>query len=219
MEACLATLNMLEKNHLLINLPQKGHHLRVAYALYEMAQMFAPDGTPIEGAVFRATQFWDTLPLATQLDYILTDVYPGEWCTDDRILATFSAVWTDARQRGRIRMAARARGIFPPDLGAAIRAWQATQTPTAPEQPGLTINAEPLRHKVLPPAQDIIADLLPAGNTLLVGRAKDGKSLMAYNLAVAVATGGPPTGPAGASLVSGARRWRTACPETPPGAG
>jgi hypothetical protein len=157
-----------------------------------MAQMFAPDGTPVDGAVFRATQFWDTLPLLTQLDYILTDVYPGEWCTDDHILATFSAVWDDARQRGRIHTAARARGIFPPDLGAALRAWQATRTPAStPERPALTIiNAEPLRHKMLPPAQDVIPDLLPAGNTLLVGRAKDGKSLMAYNLAVAVATGG-----------------------------
>jgi hypothetical protein len=36
----------------------------------------------------------------------------------------------------------------------------------------------------------VVEDILPAGTTLLVGKSKDGKSLMAYNLAVAVASGG-----------------------------
>ncbi len=52
------------------------------------------------------------------------------------------------------------------------------------------INAEVLRHKELPPEQWIIDEKLPAGCTVLAGRSKDGKSMMAYGLVVAVATGG-----------------------------
>ena len=45
-----------------------------------------------------------------------------------------------------------------------------------------------------PPLNFIVEELLPAGCTLLTGKSKDGKSMMAYNLAVAVASGGKALG-------------------------
>jgi hypothetical protein len=67
LEALCAALHITP--HDLLAVPQEPAvlQLQVARALDEMAQMFEPDGTPIDGAAFRATQFWDTLPLATRL--------------------------------------------------------------------------------------------------------------------------------------------------------
>ena len=52
------------------------------------------------------------------------------------------------------------------------------------------ITAAALLAKTLPPLVYVVEGLLPAGATLLTGKSKDGKSLMAYNLALAVASGG-----------------------------
>jgi RecA-family ATPase len=52
------------------------------------------------------------------------------------------------------------------------------------------ISARELRNKELPPLAWIIEDILPAGCTLLTGKSKDGKSMMAYNIVVAVASNG-----------------------------
>src|SRR5262249_33456540 len=41
-----------------------------------------------------------------------------------------------------------------------------------------------------PPLLWVVEDLLPAGLTLFTGRGKDGKSLLVWNLCLAVATGG-----------------------------
>ena len=71
--------------------------------------------------------------------------------------------------------------------------WQAkTQTHATPPSSVRfeTISAADLLAKVLPPQQWIVPDILPVGATLLAGRGKDGKSLMMWNLCLAVATGG-----------------------------
>jgi hypothetical protein len=57
-----------------------------------------------------------------------------------------------------------------------------------------TISAVDLYHKQLDPIYFVIPGKLPAGATLFVGRGKDGKSLMAWNLAVATVTGGKALG-------------------------
>ena len=66
--------------------------------------------------------------------------------------------------------------------------------PRGEEEPvrrtAVRISAADLLAKTLPPLVYVVEDILPAGATLLTGKSKDGKSLMAYNLAVAVASGG-----------------------------
>jgi hypothetical protein len=57
-----------------------------------------------------------------------------------------------------------------------------------------TISAEGLYHKPLSPLAFVIPGKLPAGATLFIGRGKDGKSLMVWNLAMAVVTGGKALG-------------------------
>ena len=71
-------------------------------------------------------------------------------------------------------------------------------TGEAPGAPPLVpvkrITATALLALELPPLVYVVEDILPAGATLLTGKSKDGKSLMAYNLAVAVAAGGKALG-------------------------
>src|SRR5262249_39096829 len=77
-------------------------------------------------------------------------------------------------------------------------ATRQAQTPaSAPDAPGTsdtsrfqTINAKKLYAKELPEQEMIIPDIVPTGATLFTGRGKDGKSLMVWNLCLAVATGG-----------------------------
>jgi len=57
-----------------------------------------------------------------------------------------------------------------------------------------TISAADLYHKRLSPIRFVIPGKLPAGATLFVGRGKDGKSLMVWNIAMAVVTGGKALG-------------------------
>jgi RecA-family ATPase len=57
-----------------------------------------------------------------------------------------------------------------------------------------TISAEALYHKAMPPIVWVIPGKLPAGATLFVGRGKDGKSLLVWNLAMSVVTGGKALG-------------------------
>ena len=61
---------------------------------------------------------------------------------------------------------------------------------TPERQPWHILTASALYAKELTPQQWIVPSILPAGATLFVGRGKDGKSLLAWNLCLAVATGG-----------------------------
>ena len=57
-----------------------------------------------------------------------------------------------------------------------------------------TISAPALYAKTLPAARWVIPGKLPVGATLFFGRGKDGKSLLVWNLAITVATGGKALG-------------------------
>jgi hypothetical protein len=57
-----------------------------------------------------------------------------------------------------------------------------------------TMSAPDLYRKALPPIVWVIPGKLPAGATLFVGRGKDGKSLLVWNLAMSVVTGGKALG-------------------------
>jgi hypothetical protein len=67
-----------------------------------------------------------------------------------------------------------------------------TQAPAAAQaRPhAVRISARALKAEVLPPLNFVVKEILPAGCTLLTGKSKDGKSMLAYNLTVAVASGG-----------------------------
>jgi AAA domain len=56
------------------------------------------------------------------------------------------------------------------------------------------IRAAELLAMEIPPQHWIIPNMLPAGLTLFVGRGKDGKSLMAWNICMAIASGGKALG-------------------------
>jgi AAA domain/Domain of unknown function (DUF3854) len=71
------------------------------------------------------------------------------------------------------------------DLEALI-----TDPPTATRARAVRITARELKAKELPELTYVVEDILPAGCTVFTGKSKDGKSLAAYNLAVAVASGG-----------------------------
>lgn len=58
------------------------------------------------------------------------------------------------------------------------------------EIPWNPISAADLLAMEFPPLLWVVEDILPAGLTLLTGRGKDGKSLLVWNLCLAVATGG-----------------------------
>lgn len=95
---------------------------------------------------------------------------------------------TDAmRFHGHFAMAlkARRRTLY-------VEVIQALHGVPAPQGNGTArrIKASDLMRLTLPPLLYVVEDILPAGATLLTGKSKDGKSLMAYNLAVAVASGG-----------------------------
>jgi len=58
-----------------------------------------------------------------------------------------------------------------------------------PRPKAVRIKGSALLAKQLPPLLYVVDGILPAGCTLFTGKSKDGKSLMAYNLTVAVITG------------------------------
>src|SRR6266566_7408783 len=81
-------------------------------------------------------------------------------------------------------------GMHPVLLGLEQRQVQVSEQDKRPAPRLKVVNAEDLRRMVFPPLQWVLEGLLPAGCTLLTGRAKDGKSMLAWNLCIAVATGG-----------------------------
>jgi AAA domain/Bifunctional DNA primase/polymerase, N-terminal/Primase C terminal 2 (PriCT-2) len=90
---------------------------------------------------------------------------------------------------GQLFDLARHHGWRHPD---ALRTPPETKAPlaTAARVHAVRISARELRAKKIDPLIYVVEDILPAGCTLLTGKSKDGKSLMAYDIAVAVASDG-----------------------------
>ena len=82
------------------------------------------------------------------------------------------------------------QGLAGFDVRAYLRDLETIpQRPTAVR--GFTpLTGTALLEKDIPDLEFIVEDILPVGATLFVGRAKDGKSLAMWNLALAVASGG-----------------------------
>jgi AAA domain/Domain of unknown function (DUF3854) len=75
--------------------------------------------------------------------------------------------------------------------GRTVADLEALCTDPGATRPRATrISAHDLKASNPPPLAYPVETILPAGCTVFVGRSKDGKSLAAYNLAVAVASGG-----------------------------
>jgi hypothetical protein len=108
---------------------------------------------------------------------------PIQW---PRILATAR---TQYQGRADLEMAVDAYLIAHPELCGLEQNPVPAGEPKAHKRLKI-INAEDLRRMVIPPLRWIINGLLPAGCTIVAGPPKDGKSLLAWNLSVAAATGG-----------------------------
>ena len=131
-----------------------------------------------------------------RLDFLLTETDPCLWTTDQS-LEDLAAVWDNPAVRSRYLTRwseLKKPGRWLEEAVEAVRKRSPALLPNSPSSPApprfATIKASTLHAKPLPPQQWIIPDILPAGATLFVGRGKDGKSLLAWNLCLAVATGG-----------------------------
>ena len=126
---------------------------------------------------------------------ILLEYMPGDKWFQPGALALLAEYRDDPIVWGLIATVAKLRGIYPPQLEQAVDTYCRRRESCHNQPPDATsglhiINAEALRHQILPPEIWVIEGLLPAGCTVMAGRSKDGKSQLGYNLAVAVATGG-----------------------------
>lgn len=126
------------------------------------------------------------LALDDQVICLMQSDRAAQWCTESA-LRCLAASWDNARLRALLCTAARKCGLTPHLLDGMVQQWQGE---TAGDGAGLTtITGSTLLTTDYAQRQDVIADVLPAGCTLLAGNAKDGKSLLAYHLAACVATG------------------------------
>jgi hypothetical protein len=153
-------------------------------------------------AGLEAWEIWQDMSNAERLDMILTQMPQQQWYLHDPYttdnLSTLAAFRSDAKMWGYIKAVFKSKGGNPWDLERAVeQALQEQAADAAPharsstERPRFHImSAAELYAKSIPPQAWIIQDLLPAGATLFAGRGKDGKSLLAWNLCFAVATGG-----------------------------
>ncbi len=159
---------------------------------------------------------WDGLSLEERLDLMVTMFEPKDWFLG-RALVTLACIRDKPRKWNHIKAQARARGVYVKDLEEAVddvlkvieQARQAEQEasaltdapgqektpPTPADRPRFqTISAKELYAKQLPDLAYILPEILPIGETLFTGRGKDGKSLLVWNLCLAVATAGKALG-------------------------
>jgi hypothetical protein len=128
----------------------------------------------------------DTKLTPTILALAGTDCLGLDILFDERLLERYAAI-----SRGHLR------GSFLPALrrlpGFCERDWlydmhHAPRTTTV--VPWTIYTAAELLAMEFPPLQWVVESLLPAGLTLFSGRGKDGKSMLVWNLCLAVASGG-----------------------------
>jgi len=127
-----------------------------------------------------------------QLAFLLHASPPSAWHTPEakRLLAPR---WADTEERERIKALYAECFGSPKGLDAAMQAYGArtrTGTGTPTRQKAVRITARAILAQAPAPLTYVVDDILPAGCTIFTGKSKDGKSLAAYDLAVAVASGG-----------------------------
>jgi hypothetical protein len=167
-----------------------------------------PSAPPLEATYaapltpLQAWEMWEALDTTEKCEAILTTYEATHWLDPEPlgILTTFRH--TPPGRWEQIKLQYKLIGGNPFDLQHAVDAHlqeQATQaglaTPSEPSRPKLLrISARLLKQTTYPELVEVVDDVLPAGCTVLTGKSKDGKSMMAYNLAVAVASGGKALG-------------------------
>src|SRR5262245_10412283 len=152
-----------------------------------------------------AALMWSTLTHEERLALILTITVTETWYerTPCDYLSTLAYFRPIPAQWGPIWERFRALGGKPTLLQGAVdhllsdEQTARAETPTGVEtsskparRHAVRITARELKAKKLPPLTYVVDEILPAGCTLFTGKSKDGKSLAAYDLAVAVASGG-----------------------------
>jgi hypothetical protein len=147
---------------------------------------------------------WDDLLYEDQLEVILSTHDPVAWLTHRQFLTTLQSFRKVPWEWALIRAVYRKIGGEPYHLEKAIdaliqaskRAETSSTTHETPEEmPRFqTISARDLYAKDLSDLEYIIEGIAPAGAILFTGRGKDGKSLLAWNLCLSVATGGTALG-------------------------
>jgi hypothetical protein len=130
---------------------------------------------------------WEEMDAEDRLACYLANPHVDQWLDDDA-LATFADFRPLPTQWARIKAGYRYRGGDSRLLTEAVQAVLDLRR-TAARPHAIRISARALKAEVLPPLNFVIAEILPAGCTLLTGKSKEGKSMLAYNLAVAVASG------------------------------
>lgn len=154
-------------------------------------------------ALLSEDELWEAMSLGEKLEFILT-LLPAERWGETQYLHILTVLFDDPVLRLRIKARYRALKGNDYDLQQAVKGVLALvvadrastngiatgSTPPAPPVRFNTISAPELFAKVLPSQQWVIPGILPTGATLFTGRSKDGKSLLAWNLCFAVATGG-----------------------------
>lgn len=146
---------------------------------------------------------WVALDHDERYEYALRCRTPEEFLSQDYLLA-IAMQWGNEVHRARAMEAYRKVGGWPKNLESAITSMLTALAPflahhgkngTAPDRKRTTRRtALDIVRSDYPPLSYIVEKILPAGCTLLIGKSKDGKSLMAYNLVLAVASGGKALG-------------------------
>jgi hypothetical protein len=139
---------------------------------------------------------WEESTLDQQQAWMLTYFTPAEWLTN-KGLVVGAVLRHDDRAWYPWKALAKERGVDTYGYEKAVdkllqdlRGPQGSPPATAARPHAIRITARALKAEVLPPLHFVVEDILPAGCTLLTGKSKDGKSMLAYNLTVAVASGG-----------------------------
>ena len=150
----------------------------LTYTQEEIARLTALD----------AVVTWEDLDAEDRLQCCLANPHVDEWL-DEQALETFADFRTIRQQWVKIKAGYRRLGgdmrILDEAVQGVLDARRAVERPHM-----LRISAREIKAKQFASLNFVVDEILPAGCTLMTGKSKDGKSMMAYNLGVAVASGG-----------------------------
>ena len=130
---------------------------------------------------------WEDLDAEDRLECCLANPHVDDWL-ETQALETFADFRPLLTQWAKIKAGYRRLGGDGRILADAVQGvLDARRTVARPH--AIRISARDLKAKVLAPLNFVIDEILAAGCTLLTAKSKEGKSMLAYNLAVSVASG------------------------------